>query len=199
MFTLYTLIYFDGFGSEYVDSGILRQCLEKRLKAEHDSDSTINYFEDITRKLASGLIQLNISGSKSMIGFINPSVEDYVHECLRNLDSEIQKIAFSFIFLEQLLRLNKLSASTTMNIVVDKVSSQSFFNLKKYTNLNENYHFLRFVFDYDCKFSNIVQHVYQLFNTITAFSNERENNAKLIMDFFLDEDKFVFLIYTVFY
>ena len=192
IFTLYTLISFESYGSEFVDSTILKECLENRLKLEPDIDSTINYFETIAAKLAGGLIRINISNSKSTVGFINPSVEDYIYDYLRNLNNEIQKIASSSIYLEQFLRLNMLSASVIKDVLVEKIKSESFFNLKKYTNLKQNYHFLRFVYDYDCMFANITQNVYQLFNTITAFSNERENNAKLVMDFFLDKEKFIY-------
>lgn len=192
IFTLYTLISFKRSGSEFVDSKILKECLEHRLRGEHNIDSTINYFERITEKFAGGLIQLNISADKASIGFINPSIEDYVYEYLRNLDSEMREIASSAIYLEQLLILSELSINTIKDLVVEKIQDKSFLSLKKYTNLSKNYHFLRFIFEYDCKFYNLKKSVYQLFNTEEAFSIEREDNANLIMDFFFEKDMYTF-------
>ncbi|WP_193768841.1 hypothetical protein, partial [Metasolibacillus meyeri] len=192
IFILYTLISFKRSGSEFVNSEILQECFEYRLRKEHNIDSTINHFECITDKFAGGLIQLNISTDKASIGFINPSVEDYVYECLRNLDSEIREIASSAIYLEQLLILSKLSINAIKDVVVEKIQDKSFLSLKKYTDLREHYHFLRFIFEYDCKFSNLKESVYKLFNMEKAFSREREDNANLIMDFFFEKDMYTF-------
>ena len=190
MFTLFTLISYGSINREYADSNILKRCFELRVDKEGSYDTTLDIFGDTIKKLKDGLIKLEISENSMRIGFINPSVEDYIYNYLRKLDAEIKQISGSVLYIEQLLALKKLNAIAIADHVRQKIDDMSFLKLESFSKLNLDYHFLRFIFDYNCKCWEHREIIYDMFYKQNAFSNEREENADLIMDFFFEKDMY---------
>lgn len=192
VYTLFSLISYNRFNQEYVDSAILKECFEFRISKENGYDSTIDNFEITVEKLKGGLIKQRLSERGMSIGFINPSVEDYIFSKLNNLSKEIEQISETSLYVEQFVNLKKINLNVIEKNITNKIKSEMFLEMKTFSNLNLNYYFLRFICDYNCKYENIRVKVYELFDTMKAFSFEREDNANLIIDFFLEKDMFDF-------
>ncbi|MCQ2019503.1 hypothetical protein [Clostridium butyricum] len=192
MYTLFSLISYDRFDQGYVDYAILKECFEIRISKENDYDSTVDNFGISVKKLEGGLIKLRISQSGTSIGFINPSVEDYIFSKLNNLSKEIEQISEAALYVEQFVNLKKVNENAIEKNIKNRIKREMFFKMKTFSNLNLNYYFLRFIFDYDCKYESIREKVYEIFTTMKAFSFEREDNANLIIDFFLEKNMFDF-------
>lgn len=121
MFTLFSLT------EKYVDEDILKECFNYQLKNELRIDSTIDYFNDTKSRLGNSLIKLYEENLKVKIGVINPSLNDYLSNQLRNNDNLLEQMKKSAVYIDQIERLYGEKAS---QYLIDKLISGDYIELK---------------------------------------------------------------------
>lgn len=186
-FTVYSLILYGRFNREFVESSLVKKCFDIRINKENKCDTTLDVFNNVLNKLNEGLIKIELNGEYIRIAFINPSVEDYIYNTLSKLDNEIKQIAESAIYIEQLLTLEKLQNPILKDIIIKKIEDNSFLELKTFLNLNIYHYFLKFVFEYECKYQELNKMIFNIFFEMKPFVEEKDDNSELIINFFFEK------------
>ncbi len=96
--TLYSLT------NTQAEASVLQECLDARLRAMPDMDTTVNHFENVLARLHRSMVHLAV-GEKRMIRAANPSVNDFLADYLENNRLEREEIARCALYLDQLLKI----------------------------------------------------------------------------------------------
>ncbi|WP_214704217.1 MULTISPECIES: restriction endonuclease [unclassified Exiguobacterium] len=121
MYTLFSLT------EKYIDEDILKECFNYQLKNEMRLDSTIDYFNDTKSRLGNSLIKLYEDNLKVKIGVINPSLNDYLSNQLKNNDILLEQMKESSVYIDQIERLYGEQAS---QYLIDKLINGDYIKLK---------------------------------------------------------------------
>lgn len=157
LFTLYSLT------SYSIEEKILKEAVNKRLVARK-KDTTINFFENSLNKLINSLITKN--QSKTLISVLDPLVNDFLKNELKNNLIECSDIIKNSIYIEQILNILRFEeAKNSIEIkehINELLKTKKFFKLKSvYYDIKEEY--LKKVIEYEVKSKKIEKEVKKIF------------------------------------
>lgn len=101
LFTLYSLTNYN------IEENVLKDVVNKRL-ATRNKDTTLNFFEKSLKKLTESLITIKLYDNKTLISVLNPSVNDFLKNELKNNLVECSDIIKNSIYIEQILNILSL-------------------------------------------------------------------------------------------
>ncbi|MCZ9938540.1 hypothetical protein [Brachyspira hyodysenteriae] len=100
MYTIYSLT------NNYIDLNILKESFNKRLFELKNIDTTINNFDSTLNRLSNSLLKINIDKNNNKnISVLNPSINDYIFNYLKDNENEIKNILNNAVYIEQYINL----------------------------------------------------------------------------------------------
>ena len=183
LFTLYSLTNYG------IEERILKDVVNKRLTARN-KDTTLNFFEKSLKKLIDSLITVKLHDNRTLISVLNPSVNDFLKNELKNNLNECSDIIENSIYIEQILNILRFEeAKNSIEIkeyINELLKTKKFFKLKSvYYDVKEEY--LKKVIEYEVKSKKIEKEVKKIF--INSIDGEYLFN-KLLEKKFLNFYKF---------
>ncbi|MEI0796134.1 restriction endonuclease [Brachyspira pilosicoli] len=157
MYTIYSLT------NHYIDINILKESFNKRLFELKNMDTTINNFDSTLNRLSNSLVKINIdSNNNKNISVLNPSINDYIFNYLRDNENEIMNILNNAVYIEQYVNLYKKTDECFIKEkIVNLIYDGSICNLKSYTNIY--YEVLSLILEFNIKDLNIISIVKDCF------------------------------------
>lgn len=149
-----------------VSRHVLKECYENIIK-KRGFDAEKNNFNNITERLSDNIITQKIIDQNYVMNTINPSVNDYIMNNLKDNLVELEKMADECIYIEQFINLVNLNTSLLQNIDIDILNLKSFNNefdnkllylIEKYNwcNTNVRDYFLNVLNNYNSSQSSII-------------------------------------------
>lgn len=159
LFTLYSLTNYG------IEERILKDVVNKRLTARN-KDTTLNFFEKSLKKLIDSLITVKLHDNRTLISVLNPSVNDFLKNELKNNLNECSDIIENSIYIEQILNILRFEeAKNSIEIkeyINELLKTKKFFKLKSvYYDVKEEY--LKKVIEYEVKSKKIEKEVKKIF------------------------------------
>ena len=159
LFTLYSLTNYG------IEERILKDVVNKRLTARN-KDTTLNFFEKSLKKLIDSLITVKLHDNRTLISVLNPSVNDFLKNELKNNLNECSDIIKNSIYIEQILnilRFEKVKNSIEIKEYINELlKTKKFLKLKSvYYDVKEEY--LKKVIEYEVKSKKIEKEVKKIF------------------------------------
>ncbi|HGG0417181.1 TPA: restriction endonuclease [Clostridium sporogenes] len=183
MNTLYSL------SNDFVGERILQECFQVRINNEKNYDTTVNIFSDCANRLLNSLI---IKENK-LIKIMNPSINDYIYNCLKENSFEVSSILKSVVYLEQLEILRKINPVNTDKVITSIILNGEFLKLKTYTNIYKiDYYYLYYISELNIKDKSLLIPIHEKLLNSKIFSCDKEQNSNLVVRFFCDEDIFTY-------
>lgn len=157
MYTIYSLT------NHYIDINILKESFNKRLFELKNIDTAINNFDSTLNRLSNSLVKINIDKSNNKnISVLNPSINDYIFNYLRDNENEIMNILNNAAYIEQYINLyKKTNECFIKEKIIKLIYDNSIFNLKSYTNIY--YEVLSLILEFNIKDLNIISIVQDCF------------------------------------
>ncbi len=87
-----------------IDENVVKRAFNYRLSNNTIADTSRNIWEDVLKRLEGAFIQIIEKNGKKEIGAINPSVNDFLRECLQKNDIEREYIRKNATEYEQIKR-----------------------------------------------------------------------------------------------
>lgn len=128
-----------------IDLEILKEAYDNRIKRY---GTTINFYEDVHKRLSDALVKnskgFNIKAWKFVpqISVLNPSVNDYIRESLKNNENEQEEIIKHAVFIEQINKIMEINPKKAKHYF-----SHNEWKLKSISNQTNEYyliHILKF-------------------------------------------------------
>lgn len=133
MYTLFSLT------DTYTDIIALEDCFIFRLNNEGRAQSTVNLFDDVKSRLTKSLVKIMDVNGSSKIGVLNPSINDYMNSYLQSNKIGLNAIKESILYIEQFEKV--FEKEEVEKILISKLISGEFINLKSYGNKKIEYLF----------------------------------------------------------
>ena len=108
-------------------SCVLKECYENVIK-KRDFDAEKNNFNNITERLSDNIVVQKIIDQKYVMNTINPSVNDYIMNRLKDNLVELDKMVDECIYIEQFINLVNLNTSLLQNVDIDILKLKSIRN-----------------------------------------------------------------------
>jgi len=133
-------------GTTNVSGCILKECYENVMK-KRNYDTERNEFSNITDKLSDNIIVQSIVNKDYVMNAINPSVNDYIMNELKENTLELEKMLDECIYIEQFINLINLNPTILSKINVNLLNLKSINNefnskllyiIEKYNYYNED-------------------------------------------------------------
>lgn len=197
MYTIYSLT------NNYINLNILKESFNKRLFELKNIDTTINNFDSTLNRLSNSLVKINIDKNNNKnISVLNPSINDYIFNYLRDNENEIMSILNNAVYIEQYINLyKKTDESFIKEKIIKLIYDNTIFNLKSYTNIY--YEVLSLILEFNITNLNIISIVKDCFikssdnikiNTYSSFIIKLYNSTLWdfynLNDIFLDVNNF---------
>lgn len=110
-----------------VPSTILKECYENVMKSRN-FDVEKNNFNNITERLSDNIIIQRIVDQKYVMNTINPSVNDYIMNELKDNLVELKKMIDECLYIEQFANLVNINASLLQDLEINILKLKSFNN-----------------------------------------------------------------------
>ena len=110
-----------------VSSLVLKECYENVIK-KRGFDAEKNNFNNITERLSDNIIMQKIIDQNYVMNTINPSVNDYIMNNLKDNLVELEKMVDECIYIEQFINLVNLNTSLLQNVDINILNLKSFNN-----------------------------------------------------------------------
>lgn len=120
--TLYSM------GNYLIKDEDLREAFYKRLELEN-IDTSIPVYEKALERLNQSFIKIVIKDGKKYVQVVNPSVNDFIEEELKNNIVEKNKIIKSAVFIEQIQNMSN-SKKEYLEFVKEKIETDKFLEYK---------------------------------------------------------------------
>lgn len=144
LFTLYSLTNYN------IEENVLKDVVNKRL-ATRNKDTTLNFFEKSLKKLIESLITIKLYDNKTLISVLNPSVNDFLENELKNNLVECSDIIKNSIYIEQILNILSLEevrkSIEIKECINELLETKKFLKLKTIHGKNAKSEFERFLSD----------------------------------------------------
>lgn len=144
LFTLYSLTNYN------IEENVLKDVVNKRL-ATRNKDTTLNFFEKSLKKLIESLITIKLYDNKTLISVLNPSVNDFLKNELKNNLVECSDIIKNSIYIEQtlnILSLEEVRKSIEIKECIDELlETKKLLKLKTIDGKDAKSEFERFLSD----------------------------------------------------
>lgn len=127
--------------SSNVSNDVFKECYEKVSKSRKFNTEK-NTYNNITQKMSNSIIKQQCSNGKYIFDVLNPSINDYIMNDLKDNNLETEKMLEECIYIEQLSNLVELN-----NCLIDKINI-NLLNLKS-VNGNLETKILQFVKKYN--------------------------------------------------
>lgn len=101
MNTLYSL------SDTYIERKYLERAFNARIRNENILDSTTNHFKRVMKRLTNSLLSIGYVNKGDCVSVLNPSINDYLLNSIKNNENEQKKIAENAVYFEQIIRVNK--------------------------------------------------------------------------------------------
>ncbi len=121
LYTMYSI------STTNVSSCVLKECYENVIK-KRDFDAEKNNFNNITERLSDNIVVQKIIDQKYVMNTINPSVNDYIMNSLKDNLVELDKMVDECIYIEQFINLVNLNTSLLQNVDIDILKLKSIRN-----------------------------------------------------------------------
>lgn len=157
MYTIYSLT------NNYIDLNILKESFNKRLFELKNIDTTINNFDSTLNRLSNSLVKINIDmNNNKNISVLNPSINDYIFNYLRDNENEIKNILDNAVYIEQYCNLyKKTNEYFIKEKIINCIYDSTIFAFKSYTNMY--YEVLSLILEFNIKDLNIISVVQDCF------------------------------------
>lgn len=106
---------------------VLKECYEKVIK-KRGFDAEKNNFNNITERLSDNIITQKIVNKNYVMNTINPSVNDYIMNNLKDNLVKLEKMVAECIYIEQFINLVNLDTSLLQNVDIDILNLKSINN-----------------------------------------------------------------------
>ena len=154
LFTLYSLTNYN------IEENVLKDVVNKRL-ATRNKDTTLNFFEKSLKKLIESLITIKLYDNKTLISVLNPSVNDFLENELKNNLVECSDIIKNSIYIEQILKILTFkevkNTSKVKELIEEILMNKKFLELKTIYDDNNfiEEEYLRKIIEYEVKNKDI--------------------------------------------
>lgn len=161
LFTLYSLTNYG------IEERILKDVVNKRLAARN-KDTTLNFFEKSLKKLIDSLITVKLHDNRTLISVLNPSVNDFLKNELKNNLVECSDIIKNSIYIEQILNILSLeevkNISKIKELIEEILMNKEFLELKTIYDENNfiEEEYLRKIIEYEVKNKDIEKKIKRL-------------------------------------
>ena len=161
LFTLYSLTNYG------IEERILKDVVNKRLTARN-KDTTLNFFEKSLKKLIDSLITVKLHDNRTLISVLNPSVNDFLKNELKNNLNECSDIIENSIYIEQVLKIlifeEVKNTSKVKELIEEILMNKKFLELKTIYDDNNfiEEEYLRKIIEYEVKNKDIEKKVKRL-------------------------------------
>lgn len=161
LFTLYSLTNYN------IEENVLKDVVNKRL-ATRNKDTTLNFFEKSLKKLIESLITIKLYDNKTLISVLNPSVNDFLENELKNNLVECSDIIKNSIYIEQILKILTFkevkNTSKVKELIEEILMNKKFLELKTIYDDNNfiEEEYLRKIIEYEVKNKDIEKKVKRL-------------------------------------
>ena len=160
LFTLYSLTNYG------IEERILKDVVNKRLTARN-KDTTLNFFEKSLKKLIDSLITVKLHDNRTLISVLNPSVNDFLKNELKNNLVECSDIIKNSMYIEQILNilsLEEVKNTSKIKELIEKILiSKKFLELKTiYDDGDDDFieeEYLRKIIEYEVKNKDIEKEI----------------------------------------
>ena len=105
-------------GTSNVSNEILKECFNNVIK-KRNYDSEKNNYNNITEKLSNSIITQSIVKEKYVMNTINPSLNDYIMNDLKDNEVELEKMIDECIYIEQFINIVNLNQNILSKINID--------------------------------------------------------------------------------
>lgn len=161
LFTLYSLTNYG------IEERILKDAVNKRLTARN-KDTTLNFFEKSLKKLIDSLITVKLHDNRTLISVLNPSVNDFFKNELKNNLNECSDIIENSMYIEQVLKILTFeevkNTSKIKELIEEILMNKEFLELKTIYDDNNfiEEEYLRKIIEYEVKNKDIEKKVKRL-------------------------------------
>ena len=164
-----------------IDENVVKRAFNYRLSNNTIADTSRNIWEDVLKRLEGAFIQIIEKNGKKEIGAINPSVNDFLRECLQKNDIEREYIRKNATEYEQIKR----GFSENMEDIIRAGQA----NLYHYANQNEEmYVILTYVCRLDVFHDNYKYVVERFFQTLPyGFFEGMMGRCEILIRLLLDK------------
>ena len=121
LYTMYSI------NTSNVPSNILKACYENVIK-KRNFDAEKNNFNNVTERLSDNIITQKIIDKNYAMNTINPSVNDYIMNDLKDNLVELQKMVDECIYIEQFINLVNINTSLLQNLHINILNLKSINN-----------------------------------------------------------------------
>jgi len=160
LFTLYSLTNYG------IEESILKDVVNKRLTTRN-KDTTVNFFNKSLKKLTDSLITVKLHDNGTLISVLNPSVNDFLKNELKNNLNESSDIIENSIYIEQVLKIltfEEVKNTSKIKELIEKILiSKKFLELKTiYDDGDDDFieeEYLRKIIEYEVKNKDIEKEI----------------------------------------
>ena len=160
LFTLYSLTNYG------IEESVLKDVVNKRLTTRN-KDTTVNFFEKSLKKLTDSLITIKLNDNRTLISVLNPSVNDFLKNELKNNLNESSDIIENSIYIEQVLKIltfEEVKNASKIKELIEKILiSKKFLELKTiYDDGDDDFiekEYLRKIIEYEVKNKDIEKEI----------------------------------------
>lgn len=137
--TMYSL------GTNDVSNVRLKECFEN-VSRKRNYDTEQNKYNKITEKMSNCIIKQSVKGTEFVLNVINPSVNDYIMNELKENNLELEKMLEECVYIEQLINLvninPKIIEKISFNILklksaINNLDRELLYLIEKYEYFNE--------------------------------------------------------------